>query len=591
MSIFHTYKIAFERILQEAKQSGALTFDALPNFVVEPPRESGHGDIASNVAMMLAKAAGKAPRQIAEILKPSLEKLPNVAKVDIAGPGFINMRLEAAAWQSELGQILRQKAAYGDSKMGVGQRVNIEFVSANPTGPMHLAHVRNATLGDSMARLLEKVGYSVKREFYINDAGAQINTLARSVYLRYRELFGDEIGGIPEGLYPGEYMIDCAKALREKYAAQFYQKDEAEWLLPIKEFSTQYMLAEIRKDLALLNIEMDVYASELALVKGGKVEEVLKFLDAKGLLYRGVLEPPKGKQIDDWEPREQLLFRSTQFGDDVDRPLQKSDGSWTYFTNDIAYHREKFLRGADLMITVVGADHGGWVKRIKSAVAAITEDKARLEVKLYGIVNLFKNGVPVRMSKRKGHFVTFRELVEEVGADVVRFVMLTRHQDQGIDFDYAKVKEQTKENPVFYVQYAHARACSVFRNAGKFAEDFRGMPIEKIPLTQLTEPDDLHLIKTLGAWPRLVESAAEAVEPHRIAYYLVELASIFHGLWHKGKDVTTLRFIHADDAEKTYARLALVAATQYVLQSGLAILGCKPIEEMRSQEIDEAPDA
>jgi arginyl-tRNA synthetase len=556
---------------------------ALDQVTVEPPRDPSHGDISTNAALTLAKAAKLPPRKIAELLLPRLAALAEVASADIAGPGFINLKLKDSFWHERLRDILAAGAAYGDSDLGQGRKINIEFVSANPTGPMTAAHGRGAVVGDALASLLRKAGCVITREYYVNDAGAQVDVLARSAYLRYREALGETIGAIPPGLYPGDYLKDTGAALAVRDGRKWLDAPEAEWLPAIRQFTIAAMMDLIRADLARLGIHHDVFAYETEIRRAGKIEAALATLEAAGLVYVGVLEPPKGHLPEDWEPREQTLFRSTQFGDDVDRPLKKSDGSWTYFAADIAYHLDKFRRGFADMIDVWGADHGGYVKRMQAAVTALTGGKGALDVKICQLVTLLDRGQPVKMSKRAGTFVTLGEVVEQVGKDVFRFVMLTRRNDQTLDFDFAKVVEQSKDNPVFYVQYAHARARSVLRLAGN---SLPGVPLDPValaraPLDLLTDSAELALIRHLAGWPRLVEAAAESHEPHRIAFYLQELASIFHGLWNKGKDDTGLRFIVTGAPELTLARLALVQAVAFVVASGLAVFGVEPVEEMR----------
>jgi arginyl-tRNA synthetase len=552
-------------------------------IAVEPPRDPAHGDISTNAAMVLAKPAGMAPRALAEKLVERLKRRPEVIAAAPAGPGFINLRLADAFWHDRLAEIVRAGPAYGDARLGAGKPVNVEYVSANPTGPMHVGHGRGAVVGDALAALLEKVGFAVTREYYINDAGAQVDVLARSAYLRYREALGESIGAIPEGLYPGDYLKETGRALAARDGRKRLGAAEEAWLPAVRDFAISEMLALIRGDLAALGVRHDVFTSERAIVAAGAIERALETLEGQGLVYVGTLEPPKGKLPDDWEARPQTLFRSTQFGDDVDRPLKKSDGSWTYFAADIAYHLDKYRRGFADMIDVWGADHGGYVKRVAAAVTALSGGQAALDVKLCQLVNLFDKGAPVRMSKRAGTFVTLREVVDEVGKDVFRFVMLTRRNDQALDFDYAKVVEQSKDNPVFYVQYAHARARSVLRHAAEqfSAAQLRPESLAAAPLQRLTDPAELALIRHLASWPRLVESAAETHEPHRIAFYLQELAAAFHGLWNKGKDDSGLRFIMSDAPELTMARLTLVQAVAFVVASGLRVFGVEPVEEMR----------
>ncbi|HYM01933.1 MAG TPA: arginine--tRNA ligase [Stellaceae bacterium] len=552
-------------------------------IAVEPPRDPAHGDISTNAAMVLAKPAGMAPRALAALLIDRLKAQPDVIGAEIAGPGFINLRLADRFWHERLADILRAGAAYGDSALGADKPVNVEYVSANPTGPMHVGHGRGAVFGDALAALLEKTGFRVAREYYINDAGAQVDMLARSLYLRYREALGDDIGTIPEGLYPGDYLKETGRALAARDGTKWTNAPERVWLPVLRDFAVAEMMVLIRGDLAALGVRHDVFSSERAIVEAGGIALAVEALQAKGLVYTGTLEPPKGKLPVDWEARPQLLFRSTEFGDDVDRPLQKSDGSWTYFAADIAYHLDKYRRGFPDLIDVWGADHGGYVKRVQAAVKALSGGRAALDVKLCQLVNLFDKGVPVRMSKRAGTFVTLREAVDEVGKDVFRFVMLTRRNDQPLDFDFAKVVEQSKDNPVFYVQYAHARARSVLRLAADSVggDTIRGAALASAPLARLTDPAELALIRHLAGWPRLVETAAESHEPHRIAFYLQELAAAFHGLWNKGKDDASLRFILSDAPELTLARLALVQAVAHVVASGLSVFGVAPVEEMR----------
>ncbi len=544
---------------------------------VTPPRDPAHGDVATNAALALARPAGRKPRDIAEPLARRLTRHDEVASAEVAGPGFINLRLAPAFWQGHLAALLAAGPAYGDSQLGGGESVNVEYVSANPTGPLHVGHARGAVFGDALAALLEKAGFRVTREYYINDAGAQVEALARSLHLRYRQALGQEIGDFPAGLYPGEYLIEVGRALAERDGERWLTAPESEWLEPLRDFAGAAMMDMVQDDLAALGISQDVFSSERALVEGGKVDSTLAQLEARDLIYQGVLDPPKGKKPDDWEPRPQTLFRATSFGDDVDRPLAKSDGSWTYFATDMAYHRDKVERGFANLIDVWGADHGGYVKRMKAAVSALSQGRVELDVKLCQMVKLSRGGEPVKMSKRTGSFVTLRDVVDEVGRDVVRFIMLTRRNDAPLEFDFTAVTEQSRDNPVFYVQYAHARACSVLRQApAAFAQ-----PLPQAELSFLTHEDELALIKLLAGWPQLVESAAAAHEPHRVAFFLHDVAAAFHQLWNRGKGENDLRFIIAEDAALTVARLALVRGVAAVIASGLAIMGVTPVEEMR----------
>ncbi|NQU55909.1 MAG: arginine--tRNA ligase [Rhodospirillales bacterium] len=552
-------------------------------IAVEPPREAGHGDITTNAAMLLAKPAGKKPRDIAEPLAERLKALEFVTDVEIAGPGFINISLEDTFWWQRLGEVLKARVAYGTSTIGAGAAVNVEYVSANPTGPLHVGHCRGAVVGDALASLLQKAGFAVTREYYINDAGSQIEILARSLHLRYREALGETVEEMPEGLYPGDYLIAPAQALAALEGDKWKDACEEEWLQPISLFAIDAMMELVREDLAALGIKHDVFTSESALVARGGVEEAIEGLTNRGLIYEGVLEPPKGRKPDDWEPRQQTLFKSSEFGDDTDRPVKKSDGSWTYFATDMANHEDKHQRGFNIMIDVWGADHGGYVKRMTSAVKALTEGKGELDVKLCQMVNLLDNGEAVKMSKRAGTFITVRDVIDKVGKDVVRFIMLTRKNDAQLDFDLAKVSEQSRENPVFYVQYAHARIHSVLRHSADIfkADELTAEALAEAPLHRLDDPSELALIKLMASWPRVVEGAALAHEPHRIAFYLGDLATEFHSLWNKGTDNASLRFILPDDPELTRARLALVKGAAFVIASGLQVIGVVPVEEMR----------
>jgi arginyl-tRNA synthetase len=557
---------------------------SIEGITLEPPKDPSHGDLATNAAMVLAKAAGRKPRELAERIAPLLASDPFVDKVEIAGPGFINLTLAHAFWPSVLRMVLEQGESYGRSAIGKGEAVNIEYVSANPTGPMHVGHTRGAVFGDALSNLLAFTGSAVTREYYINDAGAQVDLLARSVYLRYREALGEDIGEIPEGFYPGDYLKPVGQELAAEHGNELLTMPEAKWLPIVRAAALKAMLALIEDDLLALGIRHDVFFSERLLTEGPRDEiaETINDLKTRGLIYDGRLPPPKGKVDEDWEDREQLLFRSTEFGDDSDRPLVKSDGSYAYFAGDIAYHRDKFKRGFKSMIDVFGADHSGHVRRMQAAVAALTGGQAKLDIKICQLVRLFRGGEPVKMSKRAGTFVTLREVVDEVGQGPVRFMMLYRKNDAPLDFDFAKVTEQSRDNPVFYVQYAHARASSVLRNV---REAFPDLDLEEgalagSDLNLLTDEAEVALIRRIAQFPRLIEAAALAHEPHRVGFYLYDLAGDFHGLWNRGKDLPQLRFIYESDRELTRARVALVAATKRVLASGLGILGVHAMHEL-----------
>ena len=606
----------FRRVLLSALDD-LVAEDALPpgldmtRVAVEPPRDPAHGDLATNAAMVLAGQVQQNPMVLAEKIAAALQGR-ELATGDYRGsgfsvhavkPGFLNIRLDPAVWHAQLRAILDAGTAYGDSTVGQNERVNVEFVSANPTGPMHVGHGRGAVVGDALAALLAKAGFAVHREYYINDAGAQVDALARSLYFRYQEVIAAEpesrllhSSGVmhpapvpPEGFYPGEYLKDTARKLFERGGEKWFDKPEGVWLGPVRDFAITEMMALIRDDLAALGVGFDAFVSERELVRSGAVDAALAALTERGLIYEGVLEPPKGKLPDDWEPRPQTLFRATQFGDEVDRPLKKSDGSWTYFAGDIAYHHDKFRRGFRNLIDVWGADHGGYVKRMQAAVKALSDGEAALDVKLCQLVHLFDKGEPVRMSKRAGTFVTLRDVIDQLdelggehGKDVFRFIMLTRKNDQTLEFDFAKVTEQSKDNPVFYVQYAHARAASVMRHAAEMLsrDQLSDAALAEAPLGRLGDPLELALIRLLASWPRIVEGAAEAHEPHRIAFFLQDVAAQFHLLWTKGKDEATLRFLVGGDPELTRARLALVRAVALVIASGLQVFGVDPVDEM-----------
>jgi len=585
MNIFARYHEVIGKLIDELKADGELPgeLDA-SGFVVEPPREASHGDLASNVAMVLSKRAKMAPRDLAGQLAPKLEARSDIEKVEIAGPGFINIRLDLSIWQDVIGEVLSANGLFGTKPTGSGP-TNVEYVSANPTGPMHVGHCRGAVFGDALAALLESQGADITREYYINDAGGQIDVLAKSAFLRYREALGEEIGEIPEGLYPGDYLKPVGQALADTHGGKLLEKAEGDWLPIVKNVAIDAMMDMIREDLSALNIRHDLFFSErdLGAGNGSRIEEAIEELQKRDLVYMGRLDPPKGKLPDDWEDREQLLFRSTKFGDDADRALRKSDGSHTYFAADIAYHLDKTSRGFNDMIDVWGADHSGYIKRVKAAVQALTDGKAELDVKICQMVRLFRGGEPVKMSKRAGTFVTLRELVEEVGSDPVRFMMLYRKNDAPLDFDFVKVTEKSRDNPVFYVQYAHARAHSIFRNMLEtFPDmDIAGDEVHAADFGLLVDEGEINMAKRLAQYPVVLEAAAKAHEPHRVAFYLFELASDLHSQWNKGKDKPHLRFIRDDDRALTAARMALVAATAEIIKSGLKILGVSAPEEMR----------
>jgi len=536
--------------------------------------------MATNAAMVLAKPAKAKPRDIAESLAAKLTADPRISTAEVAGPGFLNMRLDASIWQSVITSVLGEGTSYGRSTMGDGAKVNVEYVSANPTGPLHVGHTRGAVFGDALASLLDYAGYDVTREYYINDGGAQVDVLARSVFLRYLEAHGQAVS-FAEGTYPGDYLIPVGEALKEQVGDAYVDQPESVWLSEIRTFATEKMLDLIRDDLKSLNVQMDVFFSEKSLYGTGRIEAALNALEDKGLIYEGVLEPPKGKKPEDWEPREQTLFKSTEHGDDVDRPVKKSDGSWTYFAPDIAYHYDKVTRGFDALIDVFGADHGGYVKRMKAAVSALSEGSVPLDVKLTQLVKLFKNGEPFKMSKRAGTFVTLRDVVDQVGPDVTRFVMLTRKNDAPLDFDFDKVLEQSKDNPVFYVQYAHARICSVLRKAFDLDIAVDDAALKDSDLSNVAHESELAVAKKLAEWPRLVEIAARTHEPHRVAFYLYELASELHALWNKGNELPDLRFIQEGDVATSQSKIALARSVAVVISAGLGILGVTPAQEMR----------
>ena len=573
MNIFNLFEAEFKSIIESMKVEEILPAEVdIGRVVFELPRDASHGDLACNAAMVLAKQVGAKPRDLAAQFATRLQAIDGVTNIEIAGPGFINMRVKPALWAAELTAIIAAGDDYGRNDSGQGRPVNVEYVSANPTGPLHAAHARGAVLGDAMASMLEFCGWNVIREYYVNDAGGQVDVLARSAYLRYREALGEEIGKIPSGLYPGAYLVDVGAALAERVGNQYIDADEDEWLPAVRSFAIEAIMDGIAQDLQALGIRMDRFSSERSLVETGAVQAAVDRLVTQNDVYLGVLKPPKGKEPEDWEPREQLLFRASEFGDDTDRPLQKSDGSWTYFASDVAYHMDKLDRTNGPLVNIFGVDHGGYVKRMKAAVEALSGKKDMLDIRLCQLVNLMENGKPVKMSKRAGTFVTVRDVIDAVGADVIRFIMLTRRSDQVLDFDYAKVTEQSRDNPVFYVQYAHARACSVLRQAPQ--------AVVAADLERLTAPAEMAVIKALASWPRLVVSAAQSHEPHRVAFFLMDLAAAFHALWTAGREAPELRFIREDDAGLSAARLCLVKATALVIRSGLGVLSITAREEM-----------
>ncbi|MBK5932790.1 arginyl-tRNA synthetase [Rhodovulum imhoffii] len=565
------------RMQAEGTLPKGLAFD---NVAVEPPRDPAHGDMATNAAMVLARPAGQKPRDIADALAVRLASDPRVALAEVAGPGFINLRLAPTVWQDVVRNVLGEGAGFGRPAAGGGRKVNVEYVSANPTGPLHVGHTRGAVFGDALANLLEYAGHDVTREYYINDGGAQVDVLARSVYLRYLEAHGQSVE-FEDGTYPGDYLIEVGQALKDEVGEAYIDKPEADWLADIREFATGRMLDLIRDDLSALGVTMDRFFSEKSLYGTGRIEAALATLSDKGLIYEGVLDPPKGKMPEDWEPRVQTLFRATAHGDDVDRPVKKSDGAWTYFAPDIAYHYDKITRGYDALIDVFGADHGGYVKRMKAAVSALSDGRVPLDIKLTQLVKLYKNCAPFKMSKRAGTFVTLRDVVDQVGPDVTRFVMLTRKNDAPLDFDFDKVLEQSRENPVFYVQYAHARVCSVLRKADGAGITVDDATLEAADLSGLVHEAELTVAKKLAEWPRLVEVAARGHEPHRVAFYLYELASDLHALWNRGNDMPDLRFLQEGNAAASQSKIALARAVAVVISAGLGILGVTPVQEMR----------
>ncbi|MCP9481963.1 arginine--tRNA ligase [Shimia sp. CNT1-13L.2] len=581
MNLFTEMRALVIASLEQMQAEGALPEGLdFTNVAVEPPRDALHGDMATNAAMVLAKPAKMKPRDIAEVLAGKLAADARVTSAEVAGPGFLNMRLAASLWQGVVKAALDAGSDFGRSSMGQGKSVNVEYVSANPTGPLHVGHTRGAVFGDALASLLDFVGFDVTREYYINDGGAQVDVLARSVYLRYLEAHGQDVA-FEDGTYPGEYLIEVGEALKAKVGDAYVGKGEDVWLAEIREFATAAMMDLIRADLKALGVEMDKFYSEKSLYGTGRIEAALEALENKGLIYEGVLEPPKGKKPEDWEPREQTLFKSTEHGDDVDRPVKKSDGAWTYFAPDIAYHYDKVTRGYDALIDVFGADHGGYVKRMKAAVSALSDGKTPLDIKLTQLVKLWKNGEPFKMSKRAGNFVTLRDVVDQVGPDVTRFVMLTRKNDAPLDFDFDKVLESSKDNPVFYVQYAHSRVCSVIRKAEEAGITADDATLSAADLGKLDSEAEINVAKKIAEWPRLVEIAGRTNEPHRVAFYLYELASELHSHYKKGDDDHSLRFVQEGDPATSQAKIALARAVAIVISAGLGILGVTPAQEMR----------
>ncbi|MBA4223704.1 MAG: arginine--tRNA ligase [Methylobacterium sp.] len=588
MNIFETFSARLATVLTGLAEAGRIPAGlSLARVVVEPTKDAAHGDLAINAAMVLAKEAGMAPRALAELIVAELAKDGDVLKAEIAGPGFINLTLQPAVFTAVLKSAVLAGTEHGRGAAKGEPRINVEYVSANPTGPMHVGHGRGAVFGDALASLLAFAGHDVTREYYINDAGAQVDVLARSAFLRYREALGEDIGAIPEGLYPGDYLISVGQALAKEYGPSLRDKPEWDWLPLVRQAAIDGMMAMIRDDLAALGVVHDLFFSERSLQgrdgNSNAVHQTIEDLRARDLIYEGRLPPPKGQKDEDWEDREQTLFRATKFGDDVDRPLLKSDGSYTYFANDIAYHRSKFTRGFAEMIDVWGADHGGYVKRMQAAVKAVTNGEGALDVKLCQLVRLLRNGEQVRMSKRSGDFVTLREVIDEVGRDAVRFMMIFRKNDATLDFDLAKVVEQSKDNPVFYVQYAHARCASIFRQAAEAFPDLDLTPqaLAEADLGLLTDESEIGIVKMIAAYPRMIDAAASSHEPHRVAFFVHDLASAFHSLWNKGKDSPQLRFVNQTDRKSTSARLAFVHAVRSVLASGLAVVGVTAPEEMR----------
>ena len=580
MNLFQQIKDELLKCIFVLSSNGKLSEKAKKvDFSVEIPKEKSFGEMSSNLALVLGKFEGQNPRLVAEVLAEEIIKSDKIINVEIAGPGFLNFEIDSSLWFEVIISCLEEGSKFGSINLGKGKKANVEYVSANPTGPLHVGHMRGAVIGDVLANILEFIGYEVTREYYINDGGAQIKSLAHSVYLRYLECHGEEIS-FSEGLYPGDYLKAVGKKVKERYGSSLIGSSHQEWLEPISQIAVQEMLKIIKDDLKALGIRMDNFFSEKSLYHKGIIEETLSFLESKNLVYKGVLPPPKGKPKEEWEEREQLLFKSTDFGDDVDRALRKADGEWTYFAPDLSYHFDKLSRGYDIIIDIFGADHAGYVKRMKSAVTALSDGKILLEVKLCQLVKLFKNGIPYKMSKREGNFVLLSDVVGEVGSEIARFVMLMRKNDAPLDFDFDKALEQSKDNPVFYVQYAHARANSILLKAKEagLGGDLRNITLEKF--SDLSKKEEKNLFMMIAMWPRIVEISASNREPHRIAFYLYDLAACFHALQHVGKVNPEFRFINKENRDISQARLCLVRATQIVLSIGLLLLGIKPAKRM-----------
>jgi arginyl-tRNA synthetase len=583
MNIYSEFEKDIKAAIADLTAEGALPSALdVTKLTVEAPRDPSHGDLSTNAAMVLSKQAGMNPRALADILKPAIENIHGVENVEIAGPGFINIRLNGIVYLNLLKQILDDGLNYGQSSMGAKTPVNVEYVSANPTGPLTVGHARGAIVGDSMAALMDKAGYDVRREYYINDAGNQVNVLGESAYLRYREAHGEDIT-IPDGCYPGEYLKDVGQAAKAQEGDKWLNDDD--YLSFFRDFAVNYLMNEIKTDLAQIGIKHNLFYSEKSAVENGSVDRAITALTEKNLMYRGVLEPPKGQKPEGWEEREQVLFKSTDFGDDVDRPIQKSDGTYTYFANDIAHFYDVYQQGYKDLIVVVGADHGGYVRRAESAFKAMTDGEGKFHMPLCAMVNVWDNGKPVKMSKRAGTFITLRDVLDAVGAGVMRFIMLTRQSNQTLEFDYSKALDQSKDNPYFYVQYAHARCCSVLNHA---KDMFGDLDLTHVNLDHLNRPETLDVLKVLSAWPKMVEQAASAREPHRIAFYLQDVASALHGLWNMGREDATLKFLIEDNRDLSMAHIALISAIKTVIASALNVIGVEPLDELRGDLKDEA---